>query len=229
MLTNSELNEVNNVGISAEQVHTLGNIESLNGPGNIEPVNDKVFLNSTAQDTLLTDLITGSYNKDSITKNSKQTKPDECANSNEDRSDLSVAKIKTYNRLNSPKDFNVHFETTQKDIEQLKELLSGCSSFDANTLLGLFNHDAPNYGLSYNSGDIGESSSNKSDPLFSGSELMTYDSGAIDFSDLLDDDFNVLGERQEIPDVSEEMSSINTPKIESNPPTFPLKLEKDSN
>ena len=221
MFTNSEFNEEN----SAEQVHTL---ESLNGPGSVDPVNDKVFLNPMAQDALLSDLITGSYNKGSITKNPKQPNADECGNSNDDRSDLSVAKIKSYKRLNSPKDFNVHFETTQKDIDQLKELLSGYGSFDANTLLGLFNHDSPNYGLLYNSGDVGESSSSKSDPLFSGSELMAYDSGAIDFGDLLDDDFNVLDEREEIPDINQETASINTPNIESIPPTFPLKSKKGS-
>lgn len=80
----------------------------------------------------------------------------------------------------------MHLETTQSEIEQLKDILKGCNGLDANALLGvsiprvshqniinnilndfnfqLFNDEAPSFGLPYNHSDT-----NKDNPLDTGS------------------------------------------------------------
>lgn len=37
----------------------------------------------------------------------------------------------------SREDLDLHLESTQSEIEQLRDILHGCNSFDANTLLGV--------------------------------------------------------------------------------------------
>ncbi|KRT84852.1 hypothetical protein AMK59_1172, partial [Oryctes borbonicus] len=153
--------------------------DNLDDPGDLYSNNEKVFLNSSAPDTLLTNLINGSYNSDLIKDNNKQAKKDDS------NSDLSVARVE-FNRMDSLEDLDNHVEKTQGDIDQLKDILHGCNGLDANALLGLFSDDAPDYGITYSQNPDDEGL-NKSDPLVSGSELATYNTGLIDFSQLFDD------------------------------------------
>lgn len=37
----------------------------------------------------------------------------------------------------SREDLDLHLETTDTEIDQLRDILHGCNSFDANTLLGV--------------------------------------------------------------------------------------------
>ncbi|KAK9746577.1 HSF-type DNA-binding [Popillia japonica] len=193
-------------------------LENLNDPDDLYSNNEKIFLNSNAPDTFLTNLINGSYNSELIKDNNKQTKKD-ASNSN-----LSVAKVE-YNRINSLEDLDNHVEKTHGEIDQLKDILHGCNTLDANALLGLFSDDAPDYGLGYaqNPEDEGP---NKSDPLVSGSELATYNN-FMDFSQLFDDSSDPQDIPQECPAKAEPPSSINTPQISNDVPLFPeVKEEK---
>ncbi|GJQ65202.1 putative sequence-specific DNA binding protein [Trypoxylus dichotomus] len=194
--------------------------DNLDDPGDLYSNNEKIFLNSNAPDTLLTNLINGSYNSDLIKDNNKQNKKDG------PNSDLSVARVE-FNRMNSlsqdthpcSEDLDNHVEKTQGEIDQLKDILHGCNTLDANALLGLFSDDAPDYGITYTQSP--DDDANKSDPLVSGSELATYTTGLIDFSQLFDDTSDPQDIQQECVTKEEPASSINTPQISNDVPLFP--------
>ncbi|KAJ8983523.1 hypothetical protein NQ317_012014 [Molorchus minor] len=178
LLTNEDLAE--------ESINTL--------QSNVNQASEKVFLNPTARDTLLSNLINGSYNANILNMkspkknviNTTASKDDSTVN-NDNNSDMTVATRDmriTNGTLGTNDfyrdDFDLHLEHTQSEIDQLKDLLHGCNSLDANALLGFFNDDNPLYGLPCNQ----NKDCNTGDPMVSGTELATYGNNVIDFNEL---------------------------------------------
>ncbi|XP_022914900.1 heat shock factor protein 1 isoform X2 [Onthophagus taurus] len=128
---------------------------------------ERIFMSPSAQHTLLT-----------------KVEKDADEEAVGDNPDLRVAKV-DYQRLNSAEDLHQELESTESELEQLKEALNGCSAFDANALLGVFNYEAPDY-IDILSKGNSEGMGN-ADPLVSGSELAPYDANTLDFSQLFDD------------------------------------------
>lgn len=127
-------------------------------------------------------------------------------------------------------DLDLHLEATQTELDQLKDILNGCNSFDANALLGvscnqqlfsLFNDDAPEYGLSLNQNtDI---ATDNADPLVSGSEVATIDdNNLIDFHELFDDSLDhqdVVSTTDTLPPPTTD-STLSTPVVIKDEPKF---------
>ncbi|KAJ8923832.1 hypothetical protein NQ315_010414 [Exocentrus adspersus] len=200
---------------------------------------EKVFLNPTARDALLSNLVNGTYNSALLNaKNSKKIDSSSAGNSS--------AVLKNTNTGNSPDmtiatrdfkinngtlgtnaccrdDLDLHLEHTQSEIEQLKDILHGCNTLDANALLGLFNDEQPTYGLSVNQNDRDDLNSPTGDPMVSGTELTTCGNNMIDFNELFDDSFD----RQDTTaNVIESGSTVNTPLVVKSEPLFPS-LDKE--
>ncbi|XP_017770603.1 PREDICTED: heat shock factor protein isoform X2 [Nicrophorus vespilloides] len=196
-----------------DDIETNVNWEAPGGSSN----NLKVFLNPSTQDTLLSNLMNGSYNSNTIKDLSAESE-----------SDMAVAKRdpnQTLKRLHSvcesvdSEDLDIHVESTQNELDQLKSLLNGYSTLDANTLLGLFNHDeTPAYGLATKS----EEKMKLEDPLMSGSELAPY-STPLDFSQLFNDDSLEETVQEPLPMSNvDAKGSITTPQVIADEPLFPV-------
>ncbi|KAJ8955404.1 hypothetical protein NQ318_003502 [Aromia moschata] len=177
--------------------------ESINDlQSNANQANEKVFLNPTARDTLLSNLVNGSYNSNILNgKNSKKINNGGTENASNmmtnvvpgNNSDMTVATRDI--RINNVDDLDLHLDHTQSEIDQLKDILHGCNSLDANALLGLFNDEAPGYGLTCNQ--------NK------------------------DDMENTPTDAQETPtSLPDTSSTVNTPLVVKSEPIFP-NLEKE--
>lgn len=199
-----------------------------NNPDSLE--DQTVFLNPTTQDTLLSNLVSGNYNSIALNRGStaksstltaiKKEQATETAKQepSTNSQDLAVAKKDAASlRLNSPQDLDIHLESTQTELEQLKDILNGCSSFDAKALLGLFSDESLPYELSYAQG----SDDVKSDGL----ELATLGNNAdiIDFASLLDDSSDVLDNPEYVSlntdplmSSTSDLEVLNTPQITSN-------------
>ncbi|KAG5895481.1 hypothetical protein JTB14_011179 [Gonioctena quinquepunctata] len=198
--------------------------------------NKEVFLNPSTQDTLLSNLVNGSYNTNvrngkngkKIGKGVKGNSSSSNGSSNQNEKAMRVATRDM--RINSGTlgtndccrdDLDLHLGSTQSEIDQLKDILHGCHGLDANTLLGLFNDDSPTLGLSYNKN---ASNPTTGDPMVSGTELATCGNNLIDFNELFDDSLD----DQDVTDtIDTNMSStVNTPMVIKSEPIFPT-LDKD--
>nr|XP_008199015.1 PREDICTED: heat shock factor protein isoform X3 [Tribolium castaneum] len=189
--------------------------------------NQKVFLNPSTQDTLLSNLIKNNTTKDGA----KNGKPINAATS------LSSAPVTSNNMAIATRDTNLcdviksmpgpsdtytmdlnnHVEATQQELDQFKDILNGYNPFvDANALLGLFNGDSPVYDLNVNDDNKNENLIDPSDPLVSGSELTPY-GGNFDFTELFDDTIN----EGNVQTTEATSSTVNTPQIIKEEPIFP--------
>lgn len=193
--------------------------------------NEKVFLNPTARDTLLSNLVNGSYTNILNGKNSKKSNNNTTGNTSAiladntgNNTNMTVA-TRDY-KINSGtlgtnecyrEDLDLHLEHTQNEIDQLKDILHGCNSLDANALLGLFNDDQPTYGLSVNQ-NRNDLNSPTADPMVSGTELATCGNNLIDFNELFDDS---IDGQDTVPTTTDSNSSVNTPLIIKSEPLFP--------
>ncbi|CAH0561893.1 unnamed protein product [Brassicogethes aeneus] len=113
---------------------------------------NNVFLNPGARDTLISNLTNGTYNFAAVNNAKNDKKVVETTNNNAkvNSPNMTVAtRINNSTRGSNPSrdDLDLHLESSQTELDSLKDILSNCSSFDANTLLGLFNDDSPNYGI----------------------------------------------------------------------------------
>lgn len=93
-LTTDALNE--DVAQNSKGAENLDNLNNFEDPCDLYSNNEKIFLNSNAPDTLLTNLINGSYNSDLLKDNNKQVRKE----GSNDLNDLAVARVE-FNRLNS--------------------------------------------------------------------------------------------------------------------------------
>ncbi|XP_023037699.1 heat shock factor protein isoform X4 [Drosophila willistoni] len=117
-------------------------------------------------------------------------------------------------RMNSVDDVHGHLDNMQDDLDTLKDLLrSDNVSIDQNMLLGLFADSdlLDNYGLSFPNDNLsaGDKKAN------SGSELMTYQPGMYDLSDILDDNKQQQNENEGRQMLAHQTSVLNTPRHES--------------
>ncbi|KAF2885778.1 hypothetical protein ILUMI_20413 [Ignelater luminosus] len=220
---------------TSEEAANISNLEVEDEFENEEPVlidtddSDKVFLNPSTQDTLLTNLLNGSYNGSLLngSRNMSALKKDSSSDSNT-LPDMTVATRDpnlAVTRLNSggaeePYSISEHMDThignTQNELDQLKEFFHGCNGIDTTYLLNLFN-DIPPYGLTPNQGRD-EALEND---LLSGSELAPYDSSKVDFNELFDDstDLTDIVKPEPIFGINPD-ESLNTPEA-SNLKPFP--------
>ncbi|XP_023037698.1 heat shock factor protein isoform X2 [Drosophila willistoni] len=111
-------------------------------------------------------------------------------------------------------DVHGHLDNMQDDLDTLKDLLrSDNVSIDQNMLLGLFADSdlLDNYGLSFPNDNLsaGDKKAN------SGSELMTYQPGMYDLSDILDDNKQQQNENEGRQMLAHQTSVLNTPRHES--------------
>lgn len=226
-----EINPSDLMNESRAAENESNNLQSTNQKG------EKVFLNPMGGNTLLSNIANGSYNANVInTKNGKKINsksPESTINNllelspkNNRGVDLQVA-TRNNNGTNDcyKEDLDLHLETTQSEIEQLKDILKGCNGLDANALLGLFNDEAPSFGLPYNHSDTNKDNpldTGSADPMVSGTELTTYGNNLIDFNELFDDSLDgqdgvVAGEVHR----QDNDNSINTPMVIKGQPLFP--------
>ncbi|KAJ8940156.1 hypothetical protein NQ314_010827 [Rhamnusium bicolor] len=202
--------------------------ESMNDlQSNTNQPNEKVFLNPSTRDTLLSNLVNGSYNSNILNGRNTKKSNNNLDNTNgllenQNRSNNSDMTVATRDlRINSGTlgtneccrdDLDLHLEHTQSEIDQLKDILHGCNTLDANALLGLFNDEAPGYGLSFSG-----------DPMVSGTELATCGNNLIDFNELFDDSLDGQDATSPLPDSD---STVNTPLVVKSEPIFPT-FDKD--
>ncbi|XP_018573160.1 heat shock factor protein isoform X2 [Anoplophora glabripennis] len=232
-----EITQINPEELISDNELTEENLTDLQS--NTSQSNEKVFLNPTARDTLLTNLVNGSYNSNILNgKNSKKTSNNTTSNASAvltdintgNNTDMTVA-TRDY-KINSGtlgtneccrEDLDLHLESTQSEIDQLKDILHGCNSLDANALLGLFNDDQPSYGLSVNQNrdDLNSPTGSQlisTDPMVSGTELATCGNNLIDFNELFDDS---IDGQDAAPTSIDSSSTVNTPLIIKSEPLFP--------
>nr|XP_023019007.1 heat shock factor protein-like isoform X3 [Leptinotarsa decemlineata] len=213
--------------------------ESINNFQSSTNRNEEVFLNPTTQDTLLSNLVNGSYNSNALKgkRGKKASKgvpesPTRFLNTDnlDGSQDTTVATRDV--RINngtlgtnecSREDLDSHVVSTQSEIDQLKDILHGCHGLDANSLLRLFSEDAPSFGISYPKNIASDPIAG--DPMVSGTESTVCDNNLIDFGELLDDSLNEQDAIAEDDD-SDLSSTVNTPLIIKSEPMFPS-LEKD--
>ncbi|XP_019868517.1 heat shock factor protein isoform X2 [Aethina tumida] len=174
-------------------------------------LDNNVFLNPAARDTVLSSLTNGSYNPAAVANANRKNAE---RKANEADSEMTVA-----TRINNVDDFDLHLENSQSELECLKDLLSGCTSLDANTLLGLFNDESLNYGIP-NYESERQTSSEAGDVIDSKIALPT----TIDFNELfdseLDDDSNVYTDSQFSKQPEDDSGTINTPVVTKSDPFF---------
>nr|XP_023019006.1 heat shock factor protein-like isoform X2 [Leptinotarsa decemlineata] len=204
--------------------------ESINNFQSSTNRNEEVFLNPTTQDTLLSNLVNGSYNSNALKgkRGKKASKgvpesPTRFLNTDnlDGSQDTTVATRDV--RINNGEDLDSHVVSTQSEIDQLKDILHGCHGLDANSLLRLFSEDAPSFGISYPKNIASDPIAG--DPMVSGTESTVCDNNLIDFGELLDDSLNEQDAIAEDDD-SDLSSTVNTPLIIKSEPMFPS-LEKD--
>lgn len=111
------------------------------------------------------------------------------ASNGETNMTLACAGSNTSDTFINREELDSHLDSMQNDLDGLKELLKGEGySLDANTLLGLFGgDDLISYGIHLappTEDEQKRKDNNVSDPLVSGSELMTYPGEILDFSDM---------------------------------------------
>jgi hypothetical protein len=232
VLSEADLNEenfINTLDSEPTAATTVNNGPTVN--------NEKVFLNPSAQDTLLSNLMKNNFTVKSLSKDIDKNQND--SKIVDTISPSSPTPVTNTNMALATRDTNLcdvikslpstsepygsglshHIEATQNELEQFKDILNGYNSFvDANALLGLFNDDSPIYGLNAND-DKNENLIDASDPLVSGSELTPYGSN-FDFTELFDD--TIDGDNATTATTNEVASStVNTPQIIKEEPVFP--------
>ncbi|CAG9817018.1 unnamed protein product [Phaedon cochleariae] len=204
-----------------------------------------IFMNRTSRDTLLSKIVNGTYNSNALNgKNGRKNNKTSAENASSSTDQKLTVATRDAAKINnstlgtdvSRDELDLHLETTQSEIDQLKDILHGCNSLDANVLLGknlfqLFNDDVPGFGLSCMHADSGEpidpdSAETAGDPMVSGTELATCEGNLIDFNELFDDSLD--GQDAADAEAAENnfSSSINTPLIVKSEPIFPT-LDKD--
>ncbi|XP_019753502.1 heat shock factor protein isoform X3 [Dendroctonus ponderosae] len=169
---------------------------------------EKVFLNPNSRDALIGNLLnTETYNaiagKPAASSNNQVGDPVDEAN-------MKVAKKESNVNINTETDLDLHVDSTQTELDQLKDILNGCSTFDPSTLLGLFSENESQYGIKNTILD-------KENPA----------EEEEDFPDLID--VRELNNEVSNPEpdaiLSASNSGLNTPIIVKNAPIFPNKGE----
>ncbi|XP_019753500.1 heat shock factor protein isoform X1 [Dendroctonus ponderosae] len=177
---------------------------------------EKVFLNPNSRDALIGNLLnTETYNaiagKPAASSNNQVGDPVDEAN-------MKVAKKESNVNINTDTrstnafrtDLDLHVDSTQTELDQLKDILNGCSTFDPSTLLGLFSENESQYGIKNTILD-------KENPA----------EEEEDFPDLID--VRELNNEVSNPEpdaiLSASNSGLNTPIIVKNAPIFPNKGE----
>lgn len=209
---------------------------------------DKPIINPSMRDAVISNLVSGteppagskrkvlnaaekleSKNKSNMTVATRSSVPD------------LTPKLKL--NLNSSNDLDNHLETTQGELDTIKEMLFDGYSLDTNALLGtnrfdgipfqLFNPDEDLLfdGVPLTSPEM--KNSNNEDPMMSGSEIITYNPPfMLDFENLFeespDDALEALSDDPtELTNTSDAPSQINTPVIvKKEPLSFPSTAKK---
>uniref|UniRef100_A0A1Y1KQ77 Uncharacterized protein n=1 Tax=Photinus pyralis TaxID=7054 RepID=A0A1Y1KQ77_PHOPY len=157
-----------------------------------EPLNDPnlyedVLMDHPNNDPFFTNIMDGSYNSDVVNEvvNQNLSKQEPTASTSGTDKNLTLAKCYpnlAVPQINSIDDLHNHQETTQTELDQFKEFLSGYNGIDSKYLLNLFN-EMPSYGLTTNRD---EDHSDLDVLTGSGSELAPYEPG-IDLNELFQD------------------------------------------
>jgi hypothetical protein len=244
VLSEADLNEenfINTLDSEPTAATTVNNGPTVN--------NEKVFLNPSAQDTLLSNLMKNNFTVKSLSKDIDKNQND--SKIVDTISPSSPTPVTNTNMALATRDTNLcdvikslpstsepygsglshHIEATQNELEQFKDILNGYNSFvDANALLGELNkipHFKDVYLFNDDSpiyglnanDDKNENLIDASDPLVSGSELTPYGSN-FDFTELFDD--TIDGDNATTAATNEVASStVNTPQIIKEEPVFP--------
>lgn len=146
-----------------------------------------VLMDHPNNDPFFTNIMDGSYNTDVVNEvvNQNLSKQEPTASTSGTNKNLTLAKCYpnlTVPQINSIDDIHHHQETTQNELDQFKEFLSGYNAIDSKYLLNLFN-EMPSYGLTTNRdedhGDLDILTA-------SGSELAPYEPG-VDLNELFQD------------------------------------------
>lgn len=222
-----------NNGPEENFINTLANSAEL---GN--ETSDKVFINPNNRNTLLSNLLgSGSYaafagkyaaddkkqgNTKEVTNNQSQPTMQVATKNNQITLDSATADL---NDSFSKEEFDQHLDHAQGELDQLKDILSGASTFDANALLSLFADSDPDYGIPNTLQNKENRVADGNDPLVSGNELAAT-SNLLDFDNLLNDvslnsDDN-LGTGTDLSSVIPlDNASLDTPLIVKSEPIFP--------
>ncbi|XP_063929287.1 heat shock factor protein-like isoform X6 [Zophobas morio] len=245
VLTDPDLSEEN-------LISTLDNEPTPTTTNNgTTPVDQKVFLNPSTQDTLLSNLIKNNFTVKSVDKAAKSSKVDakildavaplsptpvtsnNMAIATRDTNVCDLIKSMPSTSDSYSSDLNTHVESTQNELEQFKDILNGYNPFvDANALLGELNKIPQNFKDVYlfnddspvydlNINDV------KNESLVDPSDPLVSGSelapygSSFDFTELLDD--SIDGDNNATVCATDEVanSTINTPQILAEEPVFP--------
>lgn len=138
-----------------------------------------VLLNQPTSDPFLANIMDGSYNSNVVNGivNQNHIKQEPAPSTSSSEKNMTLAKCYpnlSVPQLNTIDDVNHHQESTQSELDQFKEYLSGYTGIDSQYLLNLFN-EPPSYGLHTNSTNREDDNPDLDIPTGLGSELAPYE------------------------------------------------------
>ncbi|KAK5644562.1 hypothetical protein RI129_005862 [Pyrocoelia pectoralis] len=138
-----------------------------------------VLLNQPTSDPFLANIMDGSYNSNVVNGIVNQNHAKQEPAPSTSSTDKSMTLAKCYPNLAVPQlntidDIHHHQESTQSELDQLKEYLNGYTGIDSKYLLNLFN-ETPSYGLHTNSTKREDDNPDLDIPTGLGSELAPYE------------------------------------------------------